>query len=87
MYIFISGVHCKCLNKLLSKKKLEIRNTTVKPLYFEAHLIRIPVLFEFIVHSLMVLSSSIQSSLIRNPPNSNLLNWSPGIRIRGVLLY
>ena len=49
---------------------------TVKPLSFEAHLIRIPVLFEFIVHS-----------LIRNPPNSNLLNWSLGIRIRGVLLY
>ena len=30
---------------------------TVKPLYFEAHLIRIPVLFEHIVHFLMVLSS------------------------------
>ena len=28
--------------------------STVKPLYFEAHLIRIPVLFEFIVPFLMV---------------------------------
>ena len=31
--------------------------TTVKPLYFEAHLIRIPVLFELIVHFIMVLNS------------------------------
>ena len=28
-----------------------------------------------------------QLNLIRNPLNSNLLNWSPGIRIKGVLLY
>ena len=27
---------------------------TVEPLYFEAHLIRIPILFEFFVHFLMV---------------------------------
>ena len=37
--------------------RVERVNTTVKPLYFEAHLIRIPVLFEFIAHFLMVLNS------------------------------
>ena len=36
---------------------LPSKKNTVKPLYLEAHLIRIPVLFEFIVHFSMGLNS------------------------------
>ena len=69
-------------------------SNTVKPLYFEALIIRIPVYFEYIFDisewfKLVILNSL----LIRNPSRSrsNKTNsnkyWLQGLQIRGVSLY